>query len=254
DDNNIKESIREKAEKIYKRANIGYGRTKWDLIKNKWETEYNGLKKLFMEKIDNLVLMLPNGQYNLIWKDNIVHSFLRIEDFSLIPTILTGGMLTADPNFFGIIDFDSKPILRSKTKIDSDEIFSVPMIVIHKTETGQWGLVRSDQIHQFKKFVSGTDYYLGFEDPISGKIFSDIILNTKEGYILDGRFTLDLKDGDIQLYDRGSKWLDPYLNDARYLSKQDGVFTLLNCYRNIMYESGKHVFVFMQEITYNFVP
>ncbi len=254
----FREKIKSIARKIYSRASMGYRGTKWDLIKDKWDVnskghnEFTALKEMFRRNLDRLIVDFTNDQFGLIWQDSISHSFLRLEvdeNGEMKPVKLEGAMLTLDPSFFGILEFPDNGInIIERTKIDPSMAFDTPMIVIHNIETGQWGLVRSDQLHIFKKFKG--DYYLGYKDPFTGEVFSDVILNTKEGYLLDGRIALKGN----QLGDRGINWFNEYLDDNNYLSEQNGIFTLSNCYRSIMYESGKFVFAFLQESTYNFVP
>jgi hypothetical protein len=241
---NIMSEIGDIAHEVYGDEKYHYG---------DWDSEFSGLLMMFTKELDNIVVSQPNNQYNLVWEDSITHSFIRYNnDLSLIPTILTGGMLKEDPNFFGIIEFSeftdySIVPIRFPSQIDSNEIFDVPMIVVHDSETGQWGLIHSDQLDGYKNLDHR--FQLGFRDPNTGTIFEDVILNTREGYILDGRIALE----NGRLYDRGRMWFKQYLSDARYFSGQIGDFTLSNCYRNIMYITGRHIVPSLHKITYNFV-
>ncbi|MFX0075993.1 MAG: hypothetical protein ACFE96_11160 [Candidatus Hermodarchaeota archaeon] len=222
---------------------------------DKWEQEIDGLIILFRNQINNIAIQLPNNQFKLVWEDHITHSFLRfIGEQGIIPSSLSGRMLKEDPNFFGIIEFSdstSNPVaIINPSKIDSGMVFNIPMLVVHNIKTGQWGLIRSDQLKYFKRWKS--DYEIGFKDPTTEKVFADVILNTKEGYVLDNRIALELVNGKYIMHDRGVNWYRQYLSDSRYFSGQNGAFILQNCYRNIMYITGKNVVPFLQEITYEF--
>jgi hypothetical protein len=225
----IEQEIKEEVLKIYRRT---HDIDKVEFILNNWDSIYNGIKKLFTQETDNLLRELPEDHYELVWEDKIVHSFLRFDE-NENKVLLKGSMLLSDSNFIGIIDLSRADNLRDPT---SSETFNVPMIVVReKSNTERWGLIRSDEIRLLPR-----DYK-----------FTDIILNTKEGYILDSQYKLDMT-----LEDLGSNWYlsQSYFENPLYFIEQDSIFTLRNCYRYIMYFAGENVIPFLQEFKYNFVP
>lgn len=247
-DSIVQDAIKDIAEKVYRASSIGYGKTKWDILKSDWKNEYRRLKRMFSKEFSNILASLPNNQYELVWQDSITHSFLRFESGAVVG--LDGAMLISDPNFFGIAEYDSATTqwnIRNRAQVAQDEMFDVPMVVFHEKASGQWGLIRSDQLKYFKNL--DRKYELGFKSS-SGEVLTDVILNTKEGYILDGRVALEGN----RLHDRGEHWFERYLDDSDYFTDVDGVFTFNNFYRNIMHITGTHIVTLLQESTYNFVP
>ncbi len=224
----IEQRIKNEVLLIYRRT---HDEDKVAYISDNWNSIYDGIKRLFTQETDKLLRELPGGHYELVWEDKIVHSFLRFENGEKV--MLAGNMLLSDANFIGIIDSSSPNNLRNPA---SSETFDVPMIVIRdKNDAEKWGLIRSDELP-----LLPDDYK-----------FSDIILNTKEGHILDGQYKLG-----TTLNDLGKDWYlsQSYLENPDYFFEKDGVFTLKNCYRYIMYFTGENLVPFLQESIYNFVP
>ncbi|MBA7671718.1 hypothetical protein ES703_79878 [subsurface metagenome] len=111
------------------------------------------------------------------------------------------------------------------------------MIVVRdKNNLEMWGLVRSDEYRSLSRAYE----------------ISSIILNNKEGYLLDGQFKLE--GGGLK--NMGKNWLfeGSYSRDPNYFIEKDGTFILKSCYRYIIYLTGENVMPFLQECTYNFIP
>ncbi len=225
----IEQRIKDEVLKIYRRTNDD---DKIAYITDNWNSIYRGIKDLFTQETDSLLRDLSGGRYELVWEDKIVHSFLRFDGNGDIVK-LTGDLLLSDTNFIGIIDLSAPNKLRNPT---STETFDVPMIVIRdKNNHEKWGLIRSDELPLLP----------------SNYKFTDIILNTREGYILDGQNRLG-----ATLNDLGKDWYlsQSYLENSDYFFEEDGIFTLKNSYRYIMYFTGENLVPFLQESIYNFVP
>ncbi len=207
-----------------------------------WKTELANLREMFIEKFSNIIVTLSNNEFKLVWEDHIIHSFIQFDSDGK-EILLNTDMLKADTTFFGILEFKAGAYRLTKwDQLISGETFDVPMMVVRDTSNGMWGLIRSDQLKNFK--LLDNRYQLGFNDKNT-----DVILNTKEGYLLEGRIAFDKN----KLQDLGTTWFNDYLNSEKYFTEIDGGFTLKYCYRNIMTITGDHIAALLQKTTYDFI-
>ena len=225
--------IKQEVEQIYKRAD----EKKLAEILDNWNTIYSGIKNLFSKRSKDFLIALPNNQFTLIWKDSISHFFRRLDQ--------NGNPIELDVDMFSdnlhVFDASNPSLLRSISQND----LKMPLVVFHNKITKENILVRSDETH-----LVSSDYILGYYDQGKGEIFTNGILNTINGHILDGR--IELNNGDLKLNDEN--WFISKLDNPHYFVESSGIFTLLNCYRDIIYLTGDNVMIFLQESEYNFIP
>ncbi|MHA1670079.1 MAG: hypothetical protein ACTSV5_05800 [Promethearchaeota archaeon] len=249
----IEQEIKDIAKDVYKKSRIFENKinvfgtevkitSKWGQISLVWDSHYAKLKNMFTKKLDSLILPLPYDKYELLWKDTISHSFLKLDQDNN-PIILRASMFLGDESILGIFDPNSPNNILQPSP---EETFNVPLIVYYNKETGKNILVKSTDI----RYITG-EYSIGYcTNPLSDEVVDDVILNTKEGFMLEGRIGFD---DNGRLIDRGNNWFEFYLDKDKYFSEQNGVYTLKNCYRYIMFITGENVMPFLQRVVHNFV-
>jgi hypothetical protein len=143
------------------------------------------------------------------------------------------------PSNFRIIDFNEPGLIRN---INPDETFDSVMLVVHDRDTKDNFLIRADKLQ-----ILPEQYDLGYFDGHDAHV---IFASTEEGYALDGRFRFD----GALMTDRGSKWYEAYTKDKNYMIEEEGIYTLIDCYRFITYSTGDNYLPFIQRAIINFVP
>jgi hypothetical protein len=196
---------------------------------------------MFLKKLDSIIKTMPNDNYELIWKDTISHSFLKFDQDDN-PIVLKASMFLSDASILGVFDLNGPNNIRQPSP---GETFDAPLLVYHNKESGDNILLKATDIQYMT-----SEYSIGYKNPLSGKVIENVILNTRAGFMLEGRVGFDDSG---RLIDRGDNWFEPYLDNDLYFSEQDGAFTLRNCYRYIAFITGENVMPFLQGAVYNFI-